>query len=103
MSVTRVLIANRGEIAVRIIRACREMGIASVAVYSQADSDCLHTRMADEAVCVGPPATSESCRRPVRRHASFVQLSSTTDRIGVKMGDGGGTNAETNACRVAAG
>ncbi len=56
----KVLIANRGEIAIRIIRACKEMGIATVAIYSEADRDCLHVRMADQAVCVGPPASKES-------------------------------------------
>jgi len=56
----KILIANRGEIALRIIRACREMGIATVAVYSQADENALHVRFADEAVCIGPPQATAS-------------------------------------------
>ena len=58
--IKKVLIANRGEIAVRIIRACREMNIETVAVYSEADKEALHTQLADEAVCIGPAPSSES-------------------------------------------
>ncbi len=56
----KILIANRGEIALRVVRACREMGIASVAVHSTADSDAMHVRMADEAICIGPPSATHS-------------------------------------------
>lgn len=58
--IKKILIANRGEIAVRIIRACREMGIETVAVYSEADKEALHAKLADEAVCIGPAPSAES-------------------------------------------
>ncbi|MFV1877208.1 acetyl-CoA carboxylase biotin carboxylase subunit [Nioella sp.] len=57
---TKILIANRGEIALRVIRAAREMGIQTVAVHSTADSDAMHVRMADEAICIGPPSGAQS-------------------------------------------
>jgi acetyl-CoA carboxylase biotin carboxylase subunit len=56
----KILIANRGEIALRVVRACRELGVKSVAVHSTADSDAMHVRMADEAICIGPPSSTDS-------------------------------------------
>ena len=56
----KILIANRGEIALRILRAAKELGIGTVAVYSTADKDAMHVKLADESVCIGPPAARDS-------------------------------------------
>jgi len=71
----RILIANRGEIAVRVIRACREMGIRTVAVYSQPDESCLHVQLADEAVCIGKAPSSES----YLKIANIISAAEVTD------------------------
>lgn len=72
----KILIANRGEIAVRIIRACREMGIRTVAVYSEADHDALHVKLADEAYCIGPTPSKES-------YLNMANLISLATKVGV--------------------
>src|SRR5437870_9641102 len=72
----KLLIANRGEIAVRVIRACRELGIRTVAVYSDADRHALHVRLADEAFCIGPPAAAES-------YLNIPNIMSTAELLGV--------------------
>ena len=80
----KILIANRGEIAVRIIRACREMGIKTVAVYSEADRDSLHTLLADEAICIGPAPSNQSYLNMERILAATVAM-----KADVTRGDGG--------------
>lgn len=72
----KILIANRGEIAVRIIRACRELGIRTVAVYSEADRDALHVKLADEAYCIGPTASKDS-------YLNMANLMSVATKVGV--------------------
>ena len=64
--IKKILIANRGEIALRIVRACRELGIHTLAVYSEADEQSLHVQLADEAICIGPASGSESYLRADR-------------------------------------
>jgi acetyl-CoA carboxylase biotin carboxylase subunit len=80
----KVLIANRGEIALRIIRACREMGIPTVAVYSEADKDSLHVRFADEAVCIGPPPSAQSYLNIAR----IISAAEVTDAEAIHPGYG---------------
>ena len=58
--VSKILIANRGEIALRVVRACKELGVPCVAVHSTADDNAMHVRMADEAICIGPPQSAMS-------------------------------------------
>jgi acetyl-CoA carboxylase biotin carboxylase subunit len=80
----KVVIANRGEIALRILRACKEMGIRTVAVYSKADRDLLHVRLADEAVCIGPAASKES----YLNIPALISAAEITDAQGIHPGYG---------------
>ena len=74
----KILIANRGEIALRVIRACRELGVQTVAVYSEADRSALHVRQADQAFCVGPPPSRESYLRGEKILEELEQLAAET-------------------------
>lgn len=80
----KVLIANRGEIAVRIIRACKELGIATVAVYSEADQEALHVQLADEAYCIGPRLSTDS----YLNFANVISVAKATDCDGIHPGYG---------------
>ena len=80
----KILIANRGEIAMRVIRTCKEMGIKTVAVYSKADEESLHVRFADEAVCIGPSASSDSYLKP----ANIIAAAEITNADAIHPGYG---------------
>ena len=80
----KVLIANRGEIALRIIRACRDLGIKTVAVYSTADRDSLHVKHADESYCIGNPAPSDS----YLKRANIITIAELTNTDAIHPGVG---------------
>ncbi|MBT8271071.1 MAG: acetyl-CoA carboxylase biotin carboxylase subunit, partial [Bacteroidia bacterium] len=80
----KILIANRGEIALRVIRTCKEMGIKTVAVYSTADAESLHVKFADEAVCIGPPPSTES----YLKMSSVIAAAEITNADGIHPGYG---------------
>ncbi|MGH8307311.1 MAG: biotin carboxylase N-terminal domain-containing protein, partial [Gammaproteobacteria bacterium] len=80
----KIVIANRGEIALRILRACRELGIKTVAVHSTADRDLKHVRLADESVCIGPPPSSES----YLNMPAIISAAEVTDAVAIHPGYG---------------
>ena len=82
--IEKIVIANRGEIALRILRACREMGIKTVAVHSEADRDLKHVRLADESVCIGPPASSDSYLNV----PAIISAAEVTDAVAIHPGYG---------------
>ena len=84
----KILIANRGEIALRVICACKDLGIPTVAVYSEADRYSLHVRFADEAVCIGPPRSSET-------YLNIASIISAAEITGVRFGAQGGDTLRT--------
>ena len=84
MAISRILIANRGEIALRIHRAAHEMGIETVAVHSTADADAMHVRLADHAVCIGPPASKDS----YLNMPALIAAAEVTDAVAIHPGYG---------------
>ena len=82
--IDKVLIANRGEIALRILRACRELGIKTVAVHSTADNNLKHVLLADETVCIGPPASRDS----YLNMPAIIAAAEVTDAVGIHPGYG---------------
>ena len=80
----KIVIANRGEIALRILRACKELGIKTVAVHSSADADLMHVRLADESVCIGPPPSTES----YLNIPAIISAAEITDAVGIHPGYG---------------
>ena len=78
----KVVIANRGEIALRILRACKELGIRTVAVYSKPDRDLMHVRLADEAVCIGPASSTDS----YLNIPALISAAEVTDADGIQIG-----------------
>ncbi|HVC37612.1 MAG TPA: biotin carboxylase N-terminal domain-containing protein, partial [Gammaproteobacteria bacterium] len=80
----KIVIANRGEIALRILRACRELGIKTVAVHSTADRELKHVRLADESVCIGPPPSSES----YLNMPAIISAAEVTDAVAIHPGYG---------------
>lgn len=92
----KVVIANRGEIALRVLRACKELGIKTVAVYSQADVDLKHVKLADESVCIGPPASAES----YLNIPAIISAAELTDAMGIHPGYGFLSESESFAEQV---
>lgn len=80
----KIVIANRGEIALRILRACKELGIKTVAVHSDADRDLKHVRLADETVCIGPASSTESYLNV----PAIISAAEVTDSVGIHPGYG---------------
>ena len=81
---TKILIANRGEIALRILRACKELGIATVAVHSDVDKDLLHVKLADETVCIGPAPSQKS----YLNIPAIISAAEITDAVAIHPGYG---------------
>src|ERR671918_227714 len=97
MPINKLLIANRGEIALRIHRACHEMGIKTVAVHSTADSDAMHVRLADETVCIGPPPEH------IRIMGDKIEAKRTAAKLGLPLvpGSDGALTSVAEAHRLA--